>query len=72
MSKTAREVADDLDGAALANLTPRGVQRFMEYKEQLLRKGTGVNDIDDILRGFIWDESESEGGDSAQDYDEHH
>lgn len=69
MSKTAKEVADALDGAARANLSQQGVKRFMEYKARLLADGTSAADINDILSGFIWDESESEGSDSKQDHD---
>ena len=69
-AKTAREIADSLDGAARANLSLRGVQEFMEYKERLLAEDTSAADIEDILRGFILDASESEGADSKQDYDE--
>lgn len=60
-SASAKEIADELDGAARANLSPCGVQEFMKYKEQLLAQGATADDIEDILRGFIWDASEPDG-----------
>jgi hypothetical protein len=50
---------NELDEAAAKNLTPVGLKVFHEYKEQLRCDGhKWENDAYDILRGYIWDESE--------------
>ena len=57
-------IEDELDGAARANLSPRGVEAYEAYKADLLARNLPLDEIEQILRGFIWDESESE---SAED-----
>lgn len=50
---------DELDNAAKANLGESGFQKFLRYKEQLkLDSHEWENDAQDILTGYIWDESE--------------
>lgn len=49
---------EELDAAARANLSHHGVSAYESYKSQLLADGTPH--VEEILRGWIWDESESE------------
>jgi hypothetical protein len=59
--KTYDEIFKELDPAAKANLSARGVQEYERYKASLVADGDSPEDVELILRGFIWDESESEG-----------
>jgi type IV secretory pathway VirB4 component len=56
----------NLDAAAQANLDPQGQRRYAEYKERLLAEGETTESLDQILRGFIWDELDL----AAEDDDE--
>lgn len=49
---------DELDGAADANLNEQGLREFFEYKKRLYEEGHSWEDAEEILTGFIWDESE--------------
>ena len=52
---------DTLDSAAKANLEPNGLKAFFEYKELLRDSGCKWEfDAEDTLRGFIWDELETQ------------
>ncbi len=57
---TLEDVFKELDLAARANLSAKGVSSYEHYKAKLVADGDSPEDIDAILRGFIWDESESE------------
>jgi hypothetical protein len=57
---TYEDVFKELDPAARANLSARGVQEYERYKASLVADGDSPEDVKLILRGFIWDESESE------------
>lgn len=59
----------DLDSAARCNLSSDGVNRYNDYKAQLINRKESYEDIDCILRGFIWEEIESE-QESQQDEEE--
>lgn len=63
---TYEEVFAELDVAARANLSERGVRAYTSYKAKLLADGDSPEDIEMILRGFIWDESESEAVDELR------
>ncbi len=60
---TYEEVFAELDVAARANLSERGVRAYTSYKARLVADGDSPEDVELILRGFIWDESESESAD---------
>lgn len=52
---------NELDDDAKANLSLNGQRKFFLYKDELKRDGhQWGDDAEDILRGFIWDESEME------------
>lgn len=53
------EVFKALDIAAIANLNAAGVREYEAYKSQLVAKGVPPADVEQILRGFIWDASEA-------------
>lgn len=55
-----RQVEQDLDMAAKANLSARGLSRYHERKQELLSQGEDWEEIELILTGWIWDESEEE------------
>lgn len=48
----------ELDGAAEANLNEQGCREFLRYKKRLYEEGYSWEDAEEILTGFIWDESE--------------
>lgn len=49
-----------LDRAAKANLSHSDLEDFFRYKKKLKSEGhLWQNDAESILRGFIWDRSES-------------
>ncbi len=60
MSKTYDEIFDELDSAARNNLSTLSVREYEQYKVLLIARGVKPDDVDLILRGFIWDQSESE------------
>lgn len=66
MAKTVADVFAELDPAARANLNARGVQEYEKYKARLLADGDSSETIEAVLRGFIWDSSET-GSDYAAD-----
>ena len=45
---------DNLDFAAKANLDEPDLLRYYEYKEEMISDGETDEEIDLILRGFIW------------------
>lgn len=47
-----------LDGAARANLNDWQQSKFHQYKKRLYEEGHSWEDAEEILTGFIWDESE--------------
>jgi hypothetical protein len=53
------EFFKELDAAARANLNDRGVRAYEEWKAHLLTNYEDRTDVEDILRGFIWDSSEA-------------
>lgn len=55
----------ELDDAARANLSRVGLQRYEERKQQLLASSRNDRDIEETLRGFIWDESEAESSETS-------
>jgi hypothetical protein len=56
---------DSLDIAAKANLGTVGFEKFLRFKKQLRANGHHwENDAQNILTGYIWDESE----DSPQEW----
>ena len=56
---TKNEEWNELDGAAKANLSKDGFEKFLKYKEELKKDGLDWDgDAEEILRGYIWDESE--------------
>jgi hypothetical protein len=57
---TLDDVFKELDSAARANLSAKGVSSYEFYKRKLIADGDSPEEIEMILRGFIWDESESE------------
>ena len=59
----------ELDSAARCNLSSYGVSRYNDYKAQLINREKSYEDIELILRGFIWGEIESE-QESQQDEEE--
>ena len=61
------KVLQELDTAARANLGLAGVERYRRYKAELLADETTPDDMDIILRGFIWGEIEQ---DAASDEDD--
>jgi hypothetical protein len=48
----------NLDAAARANLTDRNVQKYERYKASMIAGGDSQKEIETILCGFIWEESE--------------
>jgi len=49
----------ELDLTAMVNLDADHIQRFQQYKAELKAKGhKWEHDACDILKGYIWDESE--------------
>lgn len=48
----------ELDEAARANLTPLKFRWYQDYKAELISSGKPADWVQDVLRGFIWDESE--------------
>lgn len=51
---------DQLDNTAEANLTDLGNQLFHSYKKELMGEGLRWEEAEEILRGWLWDESEAE------------
>ncbi len=49
---------NELDGAAEANLNEQSLREFYRYKKRLYEEGYSWEDAEEILTGFIWDESE--------------
>lgn len=49
---------NELDGAARKNLNERQEREFNRYKNELYEDGHNWEDAEEILTGFIWDESE--------------
>lgn len=49
-----------LDDAARVNLPPDGYVKYQEYRDGLLAEGRNLDDIEVILRGFIWGEIEED------------
>lgn len=47
-----------IDDLAKFNLNDQDHDRYVEYKKELVKDGETQEDIELILRGFIWDESE--------------
>lgn len=47
-----------LDDAARVNLTTAGYNKYLRYRDDLLTEGRALDDIETILRGFIWGEIE--------------
>lgn len=52
------EVFKSLDVAARANLNARGVREYEAYKADLVARQVPPDEVDEILRGHIWDASE--------------
>ena len=48
----------ELDGAAKSNLDDSGLAKYELYKKRLVAEGESEENMDAILTGFIWDESE--------------
>ncbi len=44
-----------LDSSALTNLGAKGMPAYEAYKERLFSEGHSLDDIDTILRGYIWE-----------------
>lgn len=53
------EVFKALDVAAVANLNAAGVREYEAYKVRLVSEGVPPDEVEQILRGFIWDASEA-------------
>ena len=49
---------NELDWAAEANLNEQSLREFYRYKKRLYEEGYSWEDAEEILTGFIWDESE--------------
>lgn len=51
-------VPNPLDSEAWTNLRdiPGAMDRYEDYKRDLTARGVSAEDMDDILRGFIWSE----------------
>jgi hypothetical protein len=58
-TRTYDQVFAELDGAARANLNDRGVHEYNRYKTELVAEGHSPQEVEEILRGFIWDASET-------------
>lgn len=56
----APDVLKELDDAARVNLTPASCTKYREYRDGLLAEGRDLDDIEVILRGFIWGEIEEQ------------
>lgn len=56
MGKLTEKERKELDSAARANLTDPAFRRYCETRDRLIAEGT--DDVEAILRGFIWAESE--------------
>ncbi|NEV75627.1 hypothetical protein DYI24_00890 [Rhodopseudomonas sp. BR0C11] len=48
----------ELDNAARVNLREKDLRYYEKYKADLIASGETEEDIDLILRGFIWDATE--------------
>lgn len=65
MNRHTTDVPDalkELDDAARVNLTPASCTKYREYRDGLLAEGRDLDDIEVILRGFIWGEIEEQEG----------
>jgi hypothetical protein len=64
--KSYEEVFKELDAAARANLGDRGVREYEAYKVRLIADGDAPDEVELILRGFIWDQAECEARDESE------
>ncbi len=47
-------VLEELDRTAKADLLAADLPGYFEYRDHLLAEGIATDDINDILRGYIW------------------